>query len=600
MPNVNFSRREARTSASQPHLINTTRRVRIVFSFLLVLSAVFIVRLFYLQVIRHDYYRKLALESQLKQYQVPAERGVIRAYDGSETVPLVLNEKKFTLFADPKFIKDPAKEAAAVVAIVGGDVNKMIDQLKTKDSRYVILAKKLSKEQSEKIEKLAFLGIGTREESYRTYPEGSLASQVLGFVNDDGQGQYGLEQFMDERLKGVPGELRAITDVAGVPLVSSHDNIVTDPKPGEQVLLTIDVGMQRQLEDLLKTGLDRAKSSSGSALIMDVKTGALKAVANYPTFDPSAVSAVTDLSTLSNAAVGAALEVGSIMKPLTAAAALNLGVINPDSTYYDHSRIKIDDATVSNIEEDGGPGTKSIRDILQLSINTGAVYLLQQMGGGEINEKARLAWYDYLTNHYGLGSPTGVEQVGEGSGIISEPNVGYGRNIQYANMSFGQGMSATILQMAAALSSIVNGGKYYQPHLVDATTDGAGVTTKNQPKLVRTSVTPKTSQDMVGILEYVFEKNHLLYGMPNPKAGYSIGGKTGTAQIPNPTGGYYEDKYNGLFSGFVGGAAPEYVILVRVNEPKIAGYAGAKAAAPIFSSIVNMLIDSFGLSPRKV
>lgn len=587
------------TSFTPGTSVNMTQRLRVIYGFLLLLTAIFIIRLFYLQVIRHDYYRRAALDSQLKEYLIPAERGVIRAHDGDTLVPLVLNEKKYTLFADPKYIKDPLKEAAAVAGIIGGDVNKLAAKLKTPDTRYVILAKKLSKDQSDKLVTLNFKGIGTREESYRTYPQGNLAAQLLGFVNDDGVGQYGLEEYFDSGLKGLPGELKAITDAAGVPLVSNPGNIVNDPKPGEDVQLTIDVGLQRQVEDLLKTGLDNVKSKSGSAVIIEAATGAVKAMANYPTYDPANVQAVTDLSSLGNAVVSSPLEVGSIMKPLTASAALDRGVINANTTYNDAARINIDGSVVKNVEEDGGPGVKSIADILQLSLNTGAVYLLQQLGGGEINQKGREIWYDYLTKHYGLGTPTGIEQTAEAGGTIQEPNVGFGRNIQYANMAFGQGMSATILQMAAAYAAIVNGGTYFQPHLVEAVTGQGGKTIKATPKAVRTTVTAKTSSDIVGLMEYVFNKNHVLYGMPRLPDGYSIGGKTGTAQIANPAGGYFGDKFNGTFAGFVGGEKPEYIILVRLNEPVVNGYAGAKAAAPLFSSIINMMINNYGITPKK-
>ncbi len=600
MPNVTPNYRTNSSSRPSINPVNTTTRVRFIYGFLSLIMAVFLFRLFYLQIIRHDYYRKAALQSQLKEYEIPAERGTIRAHDGDNTIPLVLNEKKYTLFADPTFVKDPEKEAAAVAAIIGGDINELMTKLKTPDTRYVILAKKLSKEQSTKLNDLKFAGIGTRETPYRTYPQGSLASQLLGFVNDDGEGQYGLEQSLDERLRGQPGELKAITDAAGVPLVSNTDNIVTDPKAGEELLLTIDIGLQRQLEDLLKAGLDKARSTSGSALIMEVKTGAVKAMANYPTYDPTHLQDVTDLSVLGNAVVSAPLEVGSIMKPLTAAAALDQGVVNTNTTYNDPARIRIGDATVNNIEEDGGPGIKSVADILQLSLNTGAVYLLQQMGGGDINSKARERWHSYLTDHFNMGSVTGIEQTGEATGSVPEPEEGFGLEIQYANMSFGQGMSSTVLQMGAAFSSIVNGGTYYQPYLVESSTDSSGKTTTTTPKAVRTSVSADTSRDMVGLLKYVFDKNHVLYGMPNLRDGYMIGGKTGTAQIPDlENGGYHDDKYNGTFAGFVGGSAPEYVIVVRVNEPKIGGYAGSKAAAPIFTSLVSMMIDNYGITPAR-
>lgn len=579
--------------------MNAVKRVRVIYTLLLLVTAIFVVRLFYLQVIRHDYYHKAALQSQLKQYEIPAERGTILAHDGDTTAPLVLNEKKYTVFADPNYIKDPLKEASAIARIINGDVGKIEGQLKTAGTRYVVLAKKLSKDQAKKLDDLDFNGIGTRAETYRTYPQNSLASQLLGFVNDDGKGQYGVEEFLNDRLSGTPGELKAITDASGVPLVSNEDNVVTDAKAGDKIQLTIDVGLQRQLEDILKAGLDRAKSTSGGAMIMDVNSGAIKAMANYPTYDPSNLASITDLSTLSNPIVNSPLEVGSIMKPLTVGAAINLGVVKKDTIYNDPARIKIGDAYVTNVEEDGGPGVKSIGDLLRLSLNTGAVYLLQQMGGGEINQKGRSAWHDYMVNHYGFSIPTGVEQSGEQAGVVPDPNKGNGLNITYANTAFGQGMTATLLQMASAYASVINGGKAYQPHLVEASTNSVGKMTKTAVKEMRTAVTAATSNDVTSLLEYVFTQNHVLYGMRNLPAGYTIGGKTGTAQIVKPGGGYYDDRYTGTFAGFVGGERPEYVILVRVNEPKVGGFAGAATAAPVFSNLATMMIDNYGITPKK-
>ena len=600
MPAVTPYRNDRPTrSSTEVTPVNAAKRARMIYSGLLFLTVIFVVRLFYLQVIKHDYYHKAALQSQLKQYEIPAERGTIYAYDGEESTPLVLNEKKYTLFADPKYVKDSLKEASEITKIIGGDTNKISDLLKTPGLRYVILAKKLSREQSDKLNKLSFNGIGTREESYRTYPDGSLAAQLLGFVNDDGKGQYGLEEDLNSKLGGTPGELKAITDAQGVPLVSNKDNIQTDPKSGDRVQLTIDIGVQKQLEDILKAGLDHAKSKSGSALIMDMTTGAIKAMANYPTYDPSKLADITDLSALNNPVVDSPLEVGSIMKPLTAAAAINQGVITKDTTYYDPAKIPIDGVVVSNVEEDGGPGTKSIGDLLRLSLNTGAVYMLQQMGGGQINKQARDTWHDYMVNHFGFGTLTGIEQAGEIKGTVPDPDSGNGLNITYANTAFGQGMSATILQMAAAYAGAVNGGQYYQPHLVESTTDSSGKKVITQPKVLRSVVSAKTSADVASLMEYVFDSNHSFYGMPHMPDGYTIGGKTGSAQIANPAGGYYTDRFTGTFAGFVGGDTPQYVILVRVNEPGIGGFAGAQTEAPIFSNLATMLINNYGVTPKK-
>lgn len=581
---------------SQP-ITSSAQRVRFWYVFLLLILSIFLVRLFYLQIIRHEHYRQAALQKQLKEYEIRAERGAIEAHDGERIVPLVLNEKRFTLFADPKFIKDPKATATLVAGIIGGDANEYETKMR-QDTRYSVLAKKLSKEQKEKLDALQQKGIGTREEEYRTYPQGELAAHILGFVDDEGEGQYGVEQFLDGQLKGVPGRLRAITDAQGVPLVSNKDNVVVQPKAGQRVVLTVDIAMQKQLEDILKAGLEAAKSKSGSALILEAYTGAVKAMANLPTFNPAEFYKNEDPSVFNNTAVTSPLEVGSIMKPLTAAAALDKGVVTTSTTYFDPGFVKIDDATVTNVEEVSGAGTRSVGDILRMSLNTGAVFLLRQMGGGELNEQARVTWYDYMTDRYRLGKATGIEQGGEGyeaEGLIPDPVNGYGLNIQFANTAFGQGMSATPLQMGAALASVINGGTYYRPHLVDKVIDADGKETAKGPQVLRQGVVKEqVSRDIRAIMESVVDRSN----RSAARSGYSVGGKTGTAQISKPGGGYYDDKYNGTYLGFVGGDKPQYVIVVRVNEPGIPGYAGSRAAAPVFASISNMLLNNFGVTPK--
>lgn len=578
--------------------LHTIFRIQLWYIALIVVLTIFGIRLFYLQIIRHDYYKKTALSGQLKQYEITADRGVIEAHDGNDVVPIVLNETKYTLFADPKYIKNPAKVAEAVQKTIGGNAEEYDKKMKL-DTRYAILAKKLNKNQKESLDKLEIKGIGTRESSLRTYPQGDMAAQILGFVDDEGNGKYGLEQAIQKQLVGTPGQLKAITDAQGVPLVANTDNIVTKPKSGHRVLLTIDIAMQRQLEDILKAGLDKAQSKSGSAIIIDPSSGAIKAMANYPTYNPAEFYKVENPDVFNNSAVSSPLEVGSIMKPLTAAAALDQGVVNKNTTYNDPSRYKIGDAVVTNIEEDGGAGVRSVADILELSLNTGATWLLMQMGGGQINQKARTAWHSYMTDKYRFGKITGIEQGYESPGSVPDPNDGYGLNIQYANTAFGQGMTATPLQMASALSAVINGGTYYRPRLIDQTISADGKVQKKKSEVLQNNVvSPSVSNDMVTLMEGVVAKNYATYSMQKPASSFSIGGKTGTAEIAKAGGGYFTDKFNGTFMGFVGGDKPEYVIVVRVNEPGIKGYAGSKAAAPIFGSISSMLINTFGVTPR--
>jgi cell division protein FtsI/penicillin-binding protein 2 len=308
---------------------------------------------------------------------------------------------------------------------------------------------------------------------------------------------------------------------------------------------------------------------------------------------------VTDGGVFNNNAVSHPIEVGSVMKTLTTSAALDSGAIQPNTTYYDPSHWKVDGFNITNIEEDGGAGTRSIADILNLSLNTGATWELMQMGGGQIDQKARDTWHNYMTNHFMFGKATGIEQGYEASGYVPEPaDNGAGIDLTYANTSFGQAMTATPVQMAGALSAVLNGGTYYQPHLVDQTTQADGKTSKTGAKVVKSNiVSSKTGAELAPLMQYVVD--HHIFARPFDQTHYQVGGKTGTAQIAKPGGGYYDDEFNGTYIGFVGGDKPQYAIVVFVYKPKVAGYAGTAAAQPIFGDLAHMLIDDSYVVPKK-
>lgn len=580
---------------SKNEVISAVKRIRVWYGALILILIIFIIQLFYVQIVQYGHYKAAALSDQLKEYQIPASRGLIEAHEGNTIVPIVLNQTLYTLYADPLYIKNADKIAVQVSQVIGGDANNYSKLMQTKDSRYVILGKKLSSGQNNRILSLKIPGLGTQAQDYRTYPQGSLASQTLGFVNDSGVGNYGLEQAMNSQLAGHPGLLKAITDANGVPLAASKDNVDKAPVNGSDIVTTLDLSMQTQLEQILQSEYQKTKSQGLSAVIMDVNTGAVKAIGNYPTFDPSNYQSVTNPDLFDNAAVSNAIEPGSTMKILTTAAALNQGVIQPDTSFFDPAHWIVDGFNITDIEEDGGARQQNIASILNLSLNTGATWMLMQMGGGQINTKARDAWYDYLTNHYQLGKPTDIEQGYEAVPPITPPaDNGAGIDLTYANMSFGQAIQITALQMAAADSSVLNGGTYYAPHLVDQIISPSGQTTTVKPKVVKSNVvSPKVSQEMVPLMQYVVQQ-HLASGFSylNFDPSYTVGGKTGTAQIAQPGGGYYANKYNGTYVGFVGGDKPQYVIVVYNLQPNVPGYAGSYGGQPVFADIAHMLIDN--------
>ena len=572
-------------------------RIRLLQAAIIVVCSIFVMRLFYLQVIKYSFYQSEAQASQLKRYEIPAERGIVYAFDGSTQVPIVLNERRYTIVADPQIIQDKETTALRVADVLSTSKDAVLERL-NQPTRYEILAKKQTRDIKDKIESMMLegeiIGIFAERTNQRVYPHDSLAAQLLGYVNDDGEGRYGVEEALDDALSGTSGRVAALTDQNGIPLLATGDNIVDDPINGQDVALSIDVVMQRQLEIILKKGLDAARSDSGSALIMDPNTGAIKALANYPSYDPAKFSEVEDPSLFTNPTVSSPLEPGSIMKVLTTAAALDSGAVSPEQSYFDPSFFTIDDAVVRNVEEGGGPAQRSISDILRLSLNTGATWLLMQMGDGELNEKGRILWHEYMSTHYLLGQPTGIEQGYEEPGFLPSPVDGFGLNIQYANTSFGQGMSATPLQMASAVSAVINGGTYYKPTLIAGYSSADGTFEENQPEIIRQNVVSRdVSKTIVDFMQVVVANSSVT--RPLVRDGYVIGGKTGTAEIARPEGGYFEDKFNGTYVGFVGGSKPDFVILIRVNDPGIPGYAGSQAAGPIFSDTVNMLIDNFSV-----
>ena len=512
----------------------------------------------------------------------------------SEPVVLAVNESRYTIFADPSYVKDPATTAGTLSPILGLPKDEVEAKL-NKKLRYVILAKKVSKDVKSKVETVKAKGIAWKEERIRTYPQGATGANVLGFVNDEGLGSYGVEGSLNKLLMGTPGTIRAVTDRQGIPLVQNKDNVVTEPIHGDDIVLSVDQTIQRIAEEEIKIGVEKTGSKSGSVVIMEASTGRVAAMAGYPTYDPSQYSKTEDPSVFKNKAVSDPMEPGSIIKTLTAGAAIDVGAVTKDTTYFDSGTQDIDGTVIRNVANVGS-GTKSIFDILRYSLNTGAIFLLKQMGGGEINEKARTAWHTYLTDHYLFSRNPGIEQEEATKGYIPSPTEGDGLRIQYANTSFGQGLSMSILQFSSALSSVVNGGVYYQPTVVYGTrNDDGGVDIQN-PAIVRTDVVSKnTSLAVVDLM-----KQYVDITFPETRReGFILGGKTGTAQVPKTDGssGYRDDVYNATFAGFIGRDEPKYVVVLRLDEGSAtSNFTGFNSAKPVFVGIANGIMDNVPIS----
>jgi cell division protein FtsI/penicillin-binding protein 2 len=562
---------------------------------LFVLLGIFSLRLFYLQVIRHGYYVAEANKLQVSKETIPATRGLVYALDGETPVPLVLNETVYTVFADPQEINDIPKIARSLKEVAGGNmVEGYRDQLDNKKLRYVVLARQVTRQQAELLKKEDLAGVGFQATDRRVYPEGNLAAQVLGFVNSENKGQYGLEESLNTNLVGTPGRLQAVTDVRRIPLTIGKDDIREPAKNGDNVVLTIDRNIQSYAEAALKAGLDRAKATRGSLLIMDPNSGEVMAMANYPTYSPAKFNEVTDARAFNNNVISEPYEAGSVLKTLTMGAGLDSGAITPNNTFNNTGVVYVDGEDFRNVEEDPIDPNATMTDILRYSLNTGVIYVLQQMGGGTVNRQAREKFYDYLVNHYRFGKETGIDLAGEQPGTVNKK----GNNVDYAAMTFGQGMNVTMIQAASAFSASINGGTYYKPHVIKGLLDGDSVKASS-PEVVATNVLSAKSSNELRDMIWQGRKQGF-FGKFDPP-GFVIGGKTGTSQIIDPTTGKYSDKNSiGSYLGFGGTDTPRYVIMVKVEDSKLTGgYEGTTAAGPIFNDVSNWMLGYLQLQPKR-
>ena len=580
--------------------LNTRRNL--IYIVLIAVGLVFASRLFHIQVVNGERYKTLAQAEQLRKFSIPAERGSIYMRSGDGKLPLVLNQDYKIVYADPRYVEDPETTALKLAKVLPGESEEYQALLEQEEKVYVVLEKSVEPAKAEEVEELELAGVGLQNSPKRVYPEGALAAQLLGFVNDDGLGQYGLEGYLDEKLAGEDGLLHTVTDARGIPLSTSDEASIDIPaKDGDDIVLTIDRSVQSAVEEALEKSVERTNGESGSVLVMDPKSGAILSMANYPSYDPSKFYEEEDAGVFQNLVVSDAYEPGSVLKPFTMSAGLQTGAVKVDSTYYDSGSVEIDGWTINNALEKSW-GQQDMTGVIVKSLNTGAIHVLKQMGGGEINLKARTTFYDFLTKNYRFGAALSIAQPNEHSGLIYHPESGEGNNVKYSNMTFGQGLTATMLQVTSSFSALVNGGDFYQPYLIHSTIDSqTGEETVNGPQIVsNNALSDGVSKELRKMLVGVVENGGGYYA---ERPGYTIGGKTGTTQLIDDDGTYSTSRYIGSFVGFIssGGveSVPDVVVMVRIVEPKVGASAGAEAAVPLFGDIADFLINYYQITPSS-
>jgi cell division protein FtsI/penicillin-binding protein 2 len=566
---------------------------------LVILACILVARLVQLQLFQYSRYQSQASIEHTRKYELPARRGELYLTDGKSRSPLALNQHLNLVYADPSHVADKPATAQALAGVLGGRSSDYLNRL-GKGIEYTVLAERITGDVADKVKALNLKGVGIEARDYRTYPEGSLAAQTIGFVNSDGVGQYGIEEYLNDELAGRSGQLAAKTDPNGIPIATA-DNIIKPVTDGKSYQLTIDRNVQAMMEQQIADQVKKVSAKSGSAVLVDPSTGAVIAMATYPTYDPNQYGKVTDYSLFVNQVVANQFEPGSGMKAFTMATGLDQGKITPDTLYDDPGSVKIGDRILSNAVGDKPGKNKSMTVVLRDSLNTGVIFVLRALGGDpdKITLTGKKILYDYFTKHFGFGQRTGIEQANEAQGVMYAPNTPEGNDVVYASSAFGQGLSVTMIQMVTGMAAIANGGKLYQPHIVAGLINDDGTLNATAPKLLRDHViSPKAAADLNGMLQVVAQHGSgYLAGQMNP--GYKIAGKTGTAQIPRPDGqGYIDGQNIGSFVGFAPADNPKFVLMVRIDQPGVGGYAET-TTVPVFGNICKWLFKYYGIAPTS-
>lgn len=585
-------------------------RTNLVIAFFVLAFVLLIVRLFYIQILDHEKYVAMAQEQYSSSQDIPAKRGEIFTSDGHV---LAGTQNHFFMYGEPKLVKDPYQTASDLADILTeirfdskkakeGEAetakkemfSKFFDEIYNElslDMMWVPLQKDVTPEEKEKIEEKGVIGIGFDEFPVRYYPEGTLTSHVLGFVASDEKGErtgyYGIEGSLNDELKGKPGKMIEETDAMGIPiLMGSYKKV--DPSEGRNVVLTINRAVQYLIEKKIKEGVEEYDAVSGSIIVMNPFTGDIIAMANYPTYSPLDFSAEdyekedSRRKTIErkNLAISEIYEPGSVMKPFTISTAIEIKLITPETTFNDNGPVWYSGYKVDTW--DGRHyGVQNIIQLLQKSNNVGAAWVGEQIG--------KDALYKYLTD-FGMGSKTGIDLEGEEAGIL--PKSEDWSDISLANISFGQGISATPLQVLNGFNAIINGGYLLQPRILLKIVDKNGES-EIPVKNIRRVISKETSDTMISLLEKAVEGGESSYF--NLKD-YKIAGKTGTAQIPEG-GKYASNRTNATFIGYMAGSKA-FSMIVKLEEPKKSIYA-AETAVPLWMDIAKELAKLYGLPPDK-
>jgi len=571
-------------------------------------------RLVWWQVAQRDSLAAMALDQLAQNQEIPAARGEIRDTHG---VLLATSIEVQSVYATPPTVQDPESEAVLLAAVLGMDVGEVRARL-ISSSPWVWLRRRIDAQVAEGVAALDLPGVGMLPETQRVYPVSGIApgttlgAQVLGFVNVDGQGQYGIEGAQDALLAGLPGSVSAQEDVAGRRIADSVLRL-KPPVNGANLTLTLDAGLQQILENAMWATYQRNLAQGVTGVVMDVRTGAILAMASFPTFDGNTYAGASP-ELFTDPAVSQQYEPGSVMKAFTVAAALDAGAIDLQTTVVDDDNLRVGGVRIQNADRftvPNGHGVITASDVLKLSDNVGAARIGLLLGRQKLYEAFR---------RFGFGTPTGVDIAGEASGVVWNPD---GPNatgdLTAAQNAFGQGLSVTAVQLVAGYAAIANGGTLVTPHVVAGWTgpDGTYHATEVGPgeRIMR----QETANTMVRLLTEAVDNGR---AQPAAIPGYSIAGKTGTAEIAGPkteevqvgtdiagkpiyeTRTHLVYQHGWIDSSFVSimpADQPQLVTMILIHRPATWGlYKMAQSPVNVFRTLAPQIFDYLAIPPDRI
>jgi cell division protein FtsI (penicillin-binding protein 3) len=546
------------------------RRIGLLFAAFLLLFAIVLVRAVWLQGVRGAELRANALSQQTETVAVPGFRGRILDRDGD---PLAASEEAATVFATPYQVDDPSDAARRLAPLLDVPQDQIFDALSNRESGFEYLRRELDVVAAERVRKLDIDGIGLLPDSRRAYPQGELAIQVIGTVGTENQGLTGLESHYENLVGGTDGETKITRDALGDTI--ERETLHTQTT-GSDLKLTLDAEIQERTEDVL-AGVGRTYDPKGATImVMNPRSSEVLALANWPRANPTDLESAPE-EALANHATGFTYEPGSTFKAFTVAAALEEGTVNPDTDFTLPPSIQVADRV---IEESHPRATVrlTVAEILAQSSNVGAV---------KVGESVGAETFDSWVRRFGFGEPTGIAFPAEEQGIVPALDDYSGSTL--GNMSIGQGIAVTPIQMAAGYAAIANGGILRAPRLVVREGDDPV-----DPPTGHRVISSRTSARLREMLEGVLAPGGTAAEVEVP--GYTLAGKTGTAQKAKD-GGYSKSRFVASFAGFAPASDPQLLVTVVVDEPQ-GSYYGADVAAPAFGEIAEFALPHLGIPPQ--